>query len=177
MAKEDAEKHLDIPKKDKSIQSVSDGAAAIVKFTVYGEPVPKERARTVTDVKPNGKKVTHSYTPENTSIHEQKIALVYKSIYHGFKFREGVPLLFAVDVYLPIPKRTSKRKVEAMIAGEIRPVGHVGDVDNYEKCAADALLKIAYEDDCQIVEMTGRKFYSEQPRTEIYIASLREGEF
>ena len=118
-----------------------------VRFVVYGDPVPKERARTVTDVKPNGKKVTHSYTPENTSIHEQKIALVYKSIYHGFKFREGVPLLFAVDVYLPIPKRTSKRKVEAMIAGEIRPVGHVGDVDNYEKCAADALLKIAYEDD------------------------------
>lgn len=168
---------MDTSKQQNSIRGVSEPPDGVVKFTVYGEPVPKARARTVTDITPKGEKVTHSYTPENTSIHEQKIALVYKSIYHGFKFREGVPLLFAVDVYLPIPKRTSKRKVEAMIAGEIRPVGHVGDVDNYEKCAADALLKIAYEDDCQIVEMTGRKFYSEQPRTEIYIASLREGEF
>ena len=143
-----------------------------IKFTVYGDPVPKQRARTVTDIGRNGKKRTHSYTPEETKIQEQKIALVYKSIYHAFKFPEGVPLTFSVDVYLPIPKRTSKRKTEAMIAGEIRPVGHVGDVDNFEKCAADALLKVAYDDDCQIVEMTGRKFYSEQPRTEIFIARV-----
>ena len=66
-----------------------------VRFVVYGDPVPKERARTVTDVKPNGKKVTHSYTPENSSIHDE-----------------------------------------------------------------------------QIVEMTGRKFFSEKPRTEIFIARI-----
>ena len=70
-----------------------------VRFVVYGDPVPKERARTVTDVKPNGKKVTHSYTPENSSIHDE-----------------------------------------------------------------------------QIVEMTGRKFFSEKPRTEICISRLDHDE-
>jgi len=162
---------MDIPDSKGTIHG-SSCVPETVRFTVYGNPVPKARARTVTTVGKNGKRRTHSFTPDETKIQEQKIALVYKSVYHGFKFQEEVPLLLAVDVYLPIPKSTSKRKAEAMKAGEIRPVGHVGDIDNFEKCAADALLKIAYDDDCQIVEMTGRKFYSEQPRTEIFIAAI-----
>ena len=180
MARKDAEKHLDIPKKDKSIQSVSDGTAAIVKFTVYGEPVPKERARTVTSVGYDGKKHTHSYTPEKTEIHEQKIALVYKSIYHGFKFPKGVPLRLACDFFFEIPKTIQRKKVnpktrEAMLAGEIRPMNKK-DPDNCLKTVADAGNGVIYEDDEQIVEMAGRKFYSDHPRTEIFIAKIGEGE-
>ena len=163
---------MDTPKQQNSIRGISEPPDGVVKITVYGEPVPKARARTVTNITPRGKKKTHSYTPEKTSIHEQKIALVYKSVYRGFRFPDDVPLAFYVNVFLKIPKRTAKQRREAMLAGEIRPVGHVGDVDNFAKCAADALLKIAYEDDCQIVEMTCRKFYSDTPRTEITISKV-----
>ena len=151
-----------------------------VRFVVYGDPVPKERARTVTDVKPNGKKVTHSYTPENTSIHEQKIALVYKSVYHGFKFPAGVPLNLCCDFYFGIPKTYRKKKVtkqmkEEMLAGEIRPMNKK-DPDNCLKTVADSGNGVIYDDDEQIVEMTGRKFFSEKPRTEICISRLDHDE-
>lgn len=163
---------MDTTEKKSAIQGKSERSEGIVRFTVYGKPVPKARARTVTNITDREKKITHSYTPEKTSIHEQKIALVYKSVYRGFRFPDDVPLAFYVNVFLKIPKRTAKQRREAMLAGEIRPVGHVGDVDNFAKCAADALLKIAYEDDCQIVEMTCRKFYSDTPRTEITISKV-----
>lgn len=147
-----------------------------VRFVVYGEPIPKARARTVTDTKPNGKRITHSYTPENTAVQEQRIALVYKSRYHGFKFPDGVPLLLHCDFYFGIPKQYRKKKVtpemrEAMLAGEIRPMNKK-DPDNCLKTVADAGNGVIYEDDEQIVEMTGRKFFSDNPRTEIFIARL-----
>ena len=147
-----------------------------MKFTVYGEPVPKSRARTVTDITPKREKVTHSYTPEKTSIHEQKIALVYKSIYHGLKFPKDVPLRLSCDFFFKIPKTIHKKKVdpktvELMMAGEVRPMNKK-DADNCLKTVADAGNGVIYEDDEQIVEMFGRKFYSDQPRTEIFIARI-----
>lgn len=98
--------------------------------------------------------------------------MVYKSVYHGFKFEPDTPLMFAADFYIRIPKQTSKKRREAMLAGEIRPIVRNMDVDNTLKLVMDALLTVAYEDDSQIVEATGRKFYSDKPRTEIFIARI-----
>lgn len=130
------------------------------KFTVYGEPVAKARPRVV-----NG----HAYTPSKTKCHEAKIALVYKTTYHGEKFDVGVPLRLEADFYRMIPKSARKKDREAMIAGTIRPTVKA-DVDNYAKTVMDALLKVAYEDDNQVVELVCRKFYAEQPRTEIILS-------
>ena len=167
---------MDTSKQQNSIRGVSEPPDGVVKFTVYGEPVPKSRARTVTDITPRGKKVTHSYTPEKTSIHEQKIALVYKSIYHGLQFPKDVPLRLSCDFFFKIPKTIHKKKVdpktvELMMAGEVRPMNKK-DADNCLKTVADAGNGAIYEDDEQIVEMFGRKFYSDQPRTEIFIARI-----
>lgn len=129
------------------------------KFVVYGEPVAKARPRVV-----NG----HAYTPSKTKDHEVRIALVYKSAFHGGMFEAGVPLRLEADFYRSIPKSARKKDREAMIAGAIRPTVKA-DVDNYAKTVMDALLKVAYDDDNQVVELMCRKFYSEQPRTEIRI--------
>ena len=136
-----------------------------VAFTVFGDPVPKARPRVYGG---------HGVTPERTKIQEQKIALVYKSKYHGFKFEKGVPLRMVVDLYLKIPKSTSKSMREKMLLGEIRPVKRIFDSDNGVKLAMDALNGVAYYDDAQVVEEIGRKFYSGEPRTEVYIAAIGE---
>lgn len=143
---------------------------------VYGDPVPKARARTVTTVGKHGQRMTHSYTPEKTKNQEYVIAMAYKHVYHDFKFEEGTPLVFKADMFVAIPKSTPRKKREAMLAGEIRPTVRNMDVDNGLKLAMDALLKVAYDDDSQIVEATGRKFYSDSPRTEIFITKVGEGD-
>lgn len=133
-----------------------------VEFTVYGDPVPKARPRVV-----NG----HAYTPQKTSIHEQKIGLVYKSKYHGDMFEAGKPLAVEADFYMKIPKRTSQKKRDLMHHCDILPTVKP-DVDNLLKTVLDGLLKIAYADDNQVAELTGRKYYSEEPRTEICIKDI-----
>ena len=138
-----------------------------ISFSVYGDPVSKLRPRTVRN-KGSGKAV-HTFTPQKTVDQEKKIALVYKSIYGSFKFEKNVPLRVEVDFFLKIPKSTSKKKRQKMNDGENRPTKKVGDTDNYLKCATDSINGIAYDDDSQIVEIIGRKFYSDQPRTEILI--------
>ena len=134
-----------------------------VRFTVFGEPVPKARPRVTSG---------HTYTPVKTSNQEKKIALVYKSLYHGFRFDKGIPLKLEVDFYLGIPKSDSKKIREKKISGEMRPMVKRNDVDNMLKLVADGLNEVSYCDDSQIVEMAGRKFYSDKPRTEIKIIKI-----
>ena len=155
---------IDTTKQQNSIQGVSEPLNE-VRITVFGEPVAKSRPRF------SG----HAYTPEKTRKHEEKIALVYKAKYGGRKFEKGVPIRVDVNFFLKIPKRAKKADREAMMDGELLPTKKIGDVDNFLKCVADALNEKAFVDDSQIVEMTGRKLYSTEPRTEILIARIKRG--
>ena len=151
----------------------------VVRFTVYGNPVPKARARTVKSVDREGKKRTRSFTPEKTKNHEQNIAWVYKSIYHGFKFPSDTPLRLSCDFYFELPKTRYRHKTvtkkmrEDMLAGKIRPMNKT-DTDNCLKTVADSGNGVIYDDDEQIVEMQARKFFSDKPRTEIFIARITD---
>lgn len=135
-----------------------------IKFIVYGNPVPKGRPRVVRG---------HTYTPERTRSHEEKIALTYKSWYHDFMFEKGVPLRIVVDAFFKIAKSDKKSIKEDKVTGRIRPT-IIPDADNIQKAVQDAMNGIAYYDDSQIVESTIRKWYSEEPRTEIYIARVND---
>ena len=73
-----------------------------------------------------------------------------------------------VIAYLPIPKSTSKKNRQQMIDGVIRPTVKP-DWDNIGKLIADALNKVAYDDDKCIVDSQVRKFYSEHPRTVVIL--------
>lgn len=68
-----------------------------------------------------------------------------------------------VDIYRPIPKSFSKKKRAEAISGVLRPTKKP-DLDNLVKGIKDGLSKVIWQDDAQIVEMTVRKFYSENPR-------------
>ena len=62
-------------------------------------------------------------------------------------------------ILYPIPKSTPKLKRQEMASGYILPTKKP-DGDNVEKAVADALNKVAYDDDSQIVEAKWQKFYN-----------------
>lgn len=74
-----------------------------------------------------------------------------------------------LNVYVQIPKGTSKKKREQMLLGEIQPITRTGDIDNLFKAVADALNGVAYDDDSQIVEATVRKLYLDEAKAEVTI--------
>lgn len=139
----------------------------IVLFTVPGEPQGKARARTVRSK--NGK--VHSFTPDKTAAYEKEIVARFREAY-GFRipFNDGEPVELIVRAFFPIPKRTSKKKIEKMLKGEIRPTKKP-DIDNILKVVADALNDEAYKDDKQIAYMQCAKWYSDDPRIEIVVQS------
>ncbi len=76
-----------------------------------------------------------------------------------------------IIAYYPIAKSTSKKKRQQMLAGLIRPTKKP-DLDNVIKSILDALNKVAYHDDTQIVSLSMEKFYSDSPRVEVTINSI-----
>lgn len=130
------------------------------KFTVTGQPVGKERARTVT--LKNGKK--RSYTPAKTKEYEKLIAYEYKrqcgEFYGEIKNSKlKQPIKIAIDIYFSIPKSFSKGKCRAAENNIIKPTKKP-DIDNIAKSVLDALNGVAYKDDTQVVSLTVRKIYT-----------------
>ena len=131
-----------------------------VEFTVPGTPVAKGRPR----FSRQGPFV-RTYTPDKTYRYEQLVQL-------SFIQSEQPKLSGAVKVrilaYFPIPKSASKKKQKMMAEGEIRHTTKP-DGENVSKAILDGLNKIAYDDDSNIVELHIEKWYSDDPRAEIYI--------
>ena len=73
--------------------------------------------------------------------------------------------------YFEIPKSKSKKFKEQAREGFIRPITKP-DTDNISKNIKDALNKIAYPDDSQVVTELIEKKYSDTPRVEIKIVSI-----
>ncbi len=136
-----------------------------VTFTVLGEPQGKARQR-----------VTRfgTYTPEQTVMYENLIKTEYRRQCKDHRFEDKQPLRMVVRAEYQIPKSASKIKRMGMIKGDIRPVKKP-DWDNVGKIVSDALNKIAYRDDSQIVECLVTKFYSERPKLTVRISELSKG--
>lgn len=130
------------------------------KFTIPGEPKAKQRPRMT--------KKGHTYTPKQTVNYENWVKQCYIMEHFG-KQVEG-QLKATITAYFAIPKSKSKKDKEKMLFGEIRP-GKL-DCDNIAKAVLDALNKIAYDDDKQVVDLTVSKYYAETPRVEVEIERL-----
>jgi len=130
-----------------------------VKLVIPGEPCAKQRPRL-------GKR--HTYTPDKTVNYETLVKQLY--ITQGHERLEGA-LKMTVNAFFSIPKSASKKNREKMLRGEIRPTKRP-DWDNVGKIISDALNEMAYKDDCQIVDATVRKWYSDNPRVEVEITEL-----
>ena len=138
-----------------------------VEFTVPGTPVAKGRPRFV-----NRGRFVQAYTPDKTYNYEQLVKLAWMQA--GCEKLNG-PIIAQITAYMPIPKSESKKKKAAMEAGLILPTSRL-DLDNICKAILDALNKIAYDDDGQIVELHARKLYSDTPRAEITLQEVDNGQ-
>jgi Holliday junction resolvase RusA-like endonuclease len=135
----------------------------MIKFTVYGEPVAQGRPRFSTQ---GG--FTRAYDPKKSSDFKQYVRLVASENAPSELLSEELQL--TVDVYRTIPKSFSKKKTEMAKSGALRPTSKP-DVDNYVKGIKDALNKVIWKDDSQIVSLTVRKWYSDKPRIEIEVSN------
>lgn len=139
-----------------------------VKFTIPGEPQGKGRPRVETHK--NGKTVTR--TPERTVYYENLVKTSYYQQCKRTQFEKGVPLDVRITAYFSIPASESKKRKKLMETHAIRPQKKP-DTDNIVKVCLDALNKIAYYDDAQVVDCQVRKFYSYTPRVVVTIQEAK----
>lgn len=138
---------------------------ADVTFTVYGEPMGKQRPRFARQGN-----YTKTYTPQKTVNYEELIKFEYYNHYKGMQFTADEPLSMVITAYVGIPQSASKKKQEMMRQGLIKPTKKP-DWDNIAKIIGDALNKTAYPDDKQIVDARIIKEFSIEPRVEVHIWS------
>lgn len=138
-----------------------------VKFTVPGQPKGKARARTVR----RGGGKSFSYTPEGTVLYENLIKTCYLQDAGHVLFNDGQPLAVSITAFYEVPKSYSKKKKQEMLDGQLYPTKKP-DIDNIAKCVLDALNKLAYRDDTQVVRLHMEKRYAKIPRVEVEIREV-----
>lgn len=138
----------------------------MMKFTVLGIPVAKGRPKFA-----KSGNFVRSYTPQDTVNYENLVRLSYQQSCDDLRVLQG-EVSMKIDAFFPIPKSTSKKKHQLMSIGAIQHTKKP-DADNVAKAICDALNKIAYADDSQIVSLEVNKYYSDVPRAEITIMEVK----
>jgi Holliday junction resolvase RusA-like endonuclease len=149
-----------------------------IHFTVYGDAIPKARARVVANKKNDKSAGTHAFTPKTTVEWEASVFGQSLASKPDVPWTGGVAL--GVLFFKKIP--SGKRKKFDNSNGMLRPVGARDDYDNLIKAIKDALNGIYWLDDGQIVEyiqveaegklLNPGKYYSHTPRVEILVRFL-----
>lgn len=136
----------------------------MIRIVLDGEPRGKGRPRFV-------RATGRTYTPEDTRSYEDRLRWAAQ-----IEMRNATPLREALSVRVtarcPIPKSLNKKQREAVACGQKWPVTKP-DADNIAKML-DALNRIVWDDDAQIVDLRVLKVYSEKPQLEIEIWTLTE---
>lgn len=142
-----------------------------VELTILGTPVGKQRPKVSMA---NG--VVRTYTPTKTMNYETLIAHEYMCKYKGQVFAINEPIYAIVKAYFGLNKgdygkkglnKSGREKIEKGFA-----TTHI-DIDNILKSVFDALNKVCYPDDKQIVSVIATKEWTtDTPRVEIYLESL-----
>lgn len=122
-----------------------------MEFIVEGEPQGKARPRF-------SRRSETVYTPSKTAKYEKEIQQAYIAA-GGKLIPEGSYAAVTVDAYFKIPKSYTKRKRLDCEQNINRP-DKKPDIDNVLKVVLDALNKVAYKDDKQVIEVICRKWYS-----------------
>ena len=129
---------------------------------LLGEPKGKGRPRF-------SRKNGVAYTPAATRSHENALAIMAAQAMRGRAPLQG-PLAVVMVAYCPVPRSWSKRQQLRALDALIRPTTRP-DADNLVKML-DALNRIVWRDDAQIVQLEVSKHYSDRPRTWIEVRPL-----
>lgn len=134
----------------------------VANFVIPGTPVSKQRPR----VMRNG----FTYTPKKTVDHERLIQQSFKLRCPRFNLTEK-KLRVSFEFYFTPPKSTSKKKYNELIN---KTCDNNKDLDNLIKTVLDALNKVAYKDDRQVVCLTAQKLWAENSFTKVEIEEIEE---
>ncbi len=137
----------------------------VIKTIVMGECVAKQSARFA-----NIGGFIKSYQKSKVTNYANfvKMCFIEQHPNHCIDDLKGKMLQIHIKAYRMIPLSKPKRFKEQASMGVLRPITKP-DTDNIAKNIKDALNKIAYPDDSQIVKEIIEKFYSYTPRVEIEI--------
>lgn len=125
-----------------------------ISFRIWGDPKGKARPR----VLKNGR----AYTPKTTADYELRVLKECREtmqLYRTFGWMDGEPLVMDIQAYFSIPKSYSKKKVDLIERGFVKPTKKP-DADNIAKIICDALNGALYKDDAQIVSLHVSKHYT-----------------
>ena len=137
-----------------------------LKFEIPGSPIGQGRPKFSTI---NGHAV--AYDPEKSRNYKAyvKMLAVQAMKDNGFNMIEG-PCCLSINAYFEIPKSKSKKFREAALMELERPTKKP-DADNIVKAIQDALNGLTYKDDAYIVHLACQKFYSDNPRVEVFVTA------
>jgi Holliday junction resolvase RusA-like endonuclease len=137
----------------------------MIEIRMDGDPVAKGRPRF-------NRQTGRAYTPEKTARFEDRLAWVAQVVMRGQPLLDG-PLHLVFWSHIAVPTSWSAKKRAAALRPDIYPTSRP-DWENLGK-TIDALNKIVWSDDAQIVTGTVHKRYSDRPRTEIFIEAMLPG--
>ena len=132
-------------------------------FKVDGKPVGKGRPR----FKRMGNFV-QTYTPASTAEYEKLVKLRFQNA--GGVITDK-PVRVEITAFFTPPKSIRKREKAEMLANLILPMKKP-DVDNIAKIILDALNKIAYVDDAQVIELSVIKRYAAEAKVIVHIEEI-----
>lgn len=138
-----------------------------VEFMVIGEPKSKKRPQFT-----NTPKGVLSFTPKDTVMYENLVALSYRQMCGDVKLQGQLEA--EITAYFDVPKSVSKKKREEMLAGKIRHTKKP-DTDNIAKVILDSLNKIAFDDDKQVCRLTVNKCYGVNAGVVVRLTELEDG--
>lgn len=151
-----------------------------INFTVWGDSIPKARARVVHNKKADKESGVHAFTPKTTV--EWEASIFGQALAHKPPYPYAGPIALGVCFFKRIPKGFKKEKAARAEVGIIRPVSSRDDLDNLLKALKDAFKGIVWLDDGQVVEYcdinalrTG-KYYSSVPRVEVRVIFMKHEE-
>lgn len=100
----------------------------------------------------------HAFTDEKTRNYENLVKLLaMQAMEKAGAQTTDKPVKAIINAYFEIPKSYTKKKVQAIINGEIKPAKP--DVDNIIKSLLDGCNKIIFKDDVQIYAVSATKSY------------------
>lgn len=129
-----------------------------ISFVIPGPPYGQARAR-------KGK--YNMYDPASNTEYKAKVKAKYLEA-RGLIDPVDGPVRLLVMAYVAIPKSALRKRTEDKIKeGEIclcKP-----DTDNITKIIMDGLNGVAYKDDSQVFSECCERYYSKNPRTEVFL--------
>lgn len=132
-------------------------------FEIEGKPVGKGRPR----FKRVGNFV-QTYTPANTAEYEKLVRLRFQNA--GGVITDK-PVRVEIVAFFAPPKSARKKDKIEMLTNRILPEKKP-DCDNIAKIILDALNKIAYIDDSQVIELVVKKRYSAEAKVIVHIEEI-----